>query len=174
MFDVPAGIQTHPFPNTVSETCHCVFQFSAGSCKAEGSCLISASRENRKFCYKVEQMFSVISVTVSSPTQPSTEGTWRAWLTFFKSAGWVFSEVPRILNTISFFWGLSAEATILKFETNVAERYILQRIDPLLSGDSMNNGRCYVTRLNNRTTGLCNSFLSNGSVNTFSRKQIRM
>jgi hypothetical protein len=39
---------------------------------------------------------------------------------------------------------------------------ILWRIDPLLG-----NGR------NSRTTGLCNSFLSNGSVNTFPWKRTR-
>jgi NAD-dependent dihydropyrimidine dehydrogenase PreA subunit len=42
--------------------------------------------------------------------------------------------------------------------------------DPLLSGDSVHSGRCYITpttymHTTNRTTGLCNPFLSNGLVN---------
>jgi hypothetical protein len=49
--------------------------------------------------------------------------------------------------------------------------------DPLLGCDSAKSGRCYVTpatyTCNNRTTGLCNPFLSNGSVNTCSRKRTR-
>jgi hypothetical protein len=48
---------------------------------------------------------------------------------------------------------------------------MLWRIDPLLSDESVNSGRCYVTprnihARNNRTMVLRNPFLSNGSVNT--------
>jgi hypothetical protein len=59
--------------------------------------------------------------------------------------------------------------------TNRIIQFLLWRIDLLLSGQSVNSGRSYVTPAtytpNNRTTVLCNPFLSNYSVKTFPRNR---
>jgi hypothetical protein len=78
--------------------------------------------------------------------------------------GWYPWRIFRIRKCFHHVW-MSQKAYVMHYL--IIFTLMLWRIEPLLS-NSRNIHAC-----NNRSTGLCNPFLSIGSINTFPRKRIR-
>jgi hypothetical protein len=73
--------------------------------------------------------------------------------------------ILRNASTIHRLRARRCEVGNLRLSETLSTLLIMWCIDPLLSSDSVNSGRL-VGNVSNKRTGLCNPFVTNGSVNT--------